>query len=108
MSLPMTVPPPGRFSITTLCFHFSPSFWPTTRARMSTAPAGGKGTTIRTARVGKDCAEAMPAKRRAASNTEKLRKIAVTRSIDKERRFIFTLQDDIELVGHGIRRGAGK
>jgi hypothetical protein len=36
--------PPGLFSITTAWPHFSPSFWPTTRATVSGNPPGEYGT----------------------------------------------------------------
>ena len=48
----MLPPAPGRFSITTDCDHFSPSFWPRKRVTTSVAPAGGKGTMILTALLG--------------------------------------------------------
>src|SRR5512143_2468623 len=48
----MLPPAPGRLSTMTCCPHASVSFCPTSRARMSVAPPGGNGTTIRIGLVG--------------------------------------------------------
>src|SRR5262245_60002620 len=53
---PIVPPAPGRFSITTVWFHCSLSFWPTVRARMSVALPAVIGTTIFTGLLGKSCA----------------------------------------------------
>ncbi len=50
---PIVPPAPGRFSTTTFCPNFSPSFCESARARMSVAPPAGKGTIMRTGLLGK-------------------------------------------------------
>jgi len=50
--MPILVPAPGRFSMTKGWPSRSDSHWPISRARMSNAPPGGTGTTIRTGRAG--------------------------------------------------------
>jgi hypothetical protein len=51
-SVPMLVPPPGRFSMTNGWPSRSDSHCPIRRATMSVAPPGASGTITRTGRVG--------------------------------------------------------
>ena len=51
--LPTTPLPPGRFSMTSGWPSRSPSRWAISRASMSVAPPGGKGTITRTGRLGR-------------------------------------------------------
>src|SRR4029077_1547072 len=64
----MLPPAPGRLSTSTGCFQASPSFWPSARATVSTAPPAANGTTIRTGLEGNDWAKAR-AENAAASRT---------------------------------------
>jgi hypothetical protein len=60
--------PPGLFSTMTGWLNLTRRPSATNRADRSVMPAGGAGTSIRSGREGKDCAEA-----EAASSTQKTR-----------------------------------
>ena len=51
-SVPILLPPPGRFSTMKVWPSRSDSHCPISRARMSVAPAGVKPTMMRTGRAG--------------------------------------------------------
>lgn len=56
------------FSITTLCPSAADKAGTRTRAKLSTPPPAGKGTTARIGRLGKPCARTAGAARREAPN----------------------------------------
>src|SRR5918911_3103599 len=63
---------PALFSTTTACPHFSESFGPITRARMSIPVPGEKGTTSVTGRLGNGCAIALAATRSSVKSERRM------------------------------------
>ncbi len=79
--VPISPPPPERFSTMTVWPHIVASCWLMARARMSVPPPGAAGTTMRISVPGKDCAKAGAAAVAAREESRKFRREIMNRPL---------------------------